>query len=224
MHWDEEGGGGGVSSHDFDREFHFRDIKKCKSGSGVWLTGRVEAMTRCPWHEAELYIFLAPSGSLNPGLNAPNYSIFFPPSTGWFTFPQRVDVWLIKIEAEAAPGEGALSHRCIDVNISGCWCGFQHWPLLRRVSQPHCPCMTVTLMPPPLPHPRQFSLAPRQASSMPQPTTHPAALTPRCFPYLNNVSISTETAMFAFLSPLLSHSLPRSLPLSLDGSPFSVWK
>lgn len=33
------------------------------------------------------------------------------------------------------------------------------------------------------------------------------ALTLRCFPYLNYVSISTETAMFAFLSPLLSSSL-----------------
>ncbi len=128
-------------------------------------------------------------------LHFPHKMIHFPQQFILYPF----HVWLIKIEASAAPVR--KPHHCIDVNISGCWCGFQHWPLLRRVSQPHCPCLTVTLTPP-----RQFSLAPT-GEHTPQPTSHPPALTLRCFPYLNNVSISTETAMFAFLFPSLSSSL-----------------
>lgn len=109
--------------------------------------------------------------------------------------PQRFifrpsDGRLIKREAGAAPHRAAA----LTLTSLAAGVGFSTDLCLSRVSQPHCPCMTVTPMPP-----KHGSAHPRLATAAHLPPTRS-----HCFPYLNNVSVSTESAMFAFLSSPLS--------------------
>ena len=93
------GGGGGDFLPWCDREFHFLRMQIRRFDSPVesrqW-HGALDTMLN--------FIFLFSFRFIEARSLCPKLLHFFftPPSTGWFTFPQRVDVWLIKIEAEAA--------------------------------------------------------------------------------------------------------------------------
>lgn len=129
------------------------------------------------WHDAELEHF-----SLNPKL------LHFLRTMSHFSSCPSVHLkcdWFKGNRARLV----ASSRCCTDGNVSGCRCGFQPWPLLRRVSQPNSSPLSLY---------DRHTNAPQNASPLVLTREHtPVRLPPlqpstlRCFPYLNNVSIST---------------------------------
>lgn len=109
--------------------------------------------------------------------------------------------------SQHAAGEEVSSRCRIDVNILGCWCGFQRWPLPRRVSQASSSSLSLF---------DRHTNAPKTIQFSPDKQARAAAHLPTCQRSLRDVFRTWIMYQFQQKRQCLHFSLPCSLSRSLS--------